>query len=377
MRVDIRDARALLSVSPVAISAYARGEGWTRLEPYGDHSDVYAADGLPEIIIPRTQRLGDYARVVATLIEIFANASERDELSIYRDLLTADRDVIRVRASESADGSLSVNQGVALISGARDMLLAAARSLYRYQPVYRADANKKANELVDGVRMGQTEQGSFVVTLLTDVVPPPMTPPAPDSNDYDVPDSRRMTKRLTEALYATRKTVESEVSGGGYLLADAVERGVSANLCEALDKMIHPFPTLDVGVFWAKTRPMKSNREVVRFAKADAPLLREAAAALRNREPYPDVQLRGMIERLDRSPSNADGSVTLRTTIEGRSVSVTALLKRTDYDIAIQAHQDKAMVVMKGRDNQDLERVGQRWRLLNPSVLHAIHQEGA
>ena len=311
--------------------------------------------------------------MVATLIEIFANASERDELSIYRDLLTADRDVIRARASESADGSLLVNQGVALISGARDMLLAAACSLHRPQSVYRAGANKEANELMNGVRMGQTEQGSFVVTLLTDVVPPPMTTLAPEHNDYDAPDSRRMTKRLTEALRAARKAIESEVGGGGYSLADAVERGVSANLCEALDKMIHPFPTLDVGVFWAKTRPMKSNREVVRFANADAPLLREAAATLRNREPYPDVQLHGMIDRLNRNPSDADGSVTLRTTVAGRNVSVTALLKRTDYDKAIQAHQDKAMVVMKG----DLERFGQRWRLLNPSVLHAIHQEGA
>ena len=125
------------------------------------------------------------------------------------------------------------------------------------------------------------------LTLLTDVAPPPMTTLAPNSNDYAAPDSRRMTKRLTESLRATRKAIENEVGGGGCPLADAVERGVSANLCEALDKMVRPFPTLDVGVSWAKTRPMKSNREVVRFANADAHLLREAAAALRNREPYP------------------------------------------------------------------------------------------
>ena len=368
MRVDIRDIHALQSVSPSALSAYARGEGWTRLESYGDYSDVYVADGLPEIILPKTQRLGDYARVVAILIEIFASASERDELSIYRDLLVADRDVIRVRASESADGSLSVNQGVALVSGARDMLLAAACSMQRPQPLYRAGANKEANELMDGVRMGQTEQGSFVVTLLTDVVPPPMSALLSDHDDYDVPISRRMTKRLTEALRATRKVVENEIGGDGYSVIHSVQRGVSANLCEALDRMLSPFQALDVGVAWAKTQPMESNREVIRFANADAPLLREAARTLRNREPHPDIRLYGMIDRLNRSPSDDDGVITLRTTVDGRKVSVIAMLKQTDYDIAIQIHQDKAMVVMDG----DLERVGQRWRLLNPRLIDII-----
>ena len=54
------------------ISAYVRALGWERSEAYGDHSDVYAADRLPEIILPRTQVLGDYANVVSQLIEIFA-----------------------------------------------------------------------------------------------------------------------------------------------------------------------------------------------------------------------------------------------------------------------------------------------------------------
>ena len=59
--------------------------------------------------------LGDYASVVAQLIEIFARVAERDELSLYNDLVTANRDVVRVRVGESDDGSLSMNAGVDLI----------------------------------------------------------------------------------------------------------------------------------------------------------------------------------------------------------------------------------------------------------------------
>jgi len=81
---------------------------------------------MPEVILPRTQRLGDYARIVSQLIKIFAKIAERDELSLYRDLVTADRDVVRVRITESDDGSLAVDQAVDLVGGSRDMLLAAA-----------------------------------------------------------------------------------------------------------------------------------------------------------------------------------------------------------------------------------------------------------
>ena len=75
MKTSIQDRDALLAllaVSPVALSAYARAEGWSKAEAYGDFSDIYVADGLPEIILPRTENLGDYADVVSTLIGIFA-----------------------------------------------------------------------------------------------------------------------------------------------------------------------------------------------------------------------------------------------------------------------------------------------------------------
>ena len=117
MRARIRDKEALMEISPAALSAYARAAGWARTESYGSHSDVYSAEELPEIILPRTQRLGDYAGVVSHLIEIFAKAVQKDEIALYRDLVTSDRDVIRIRTQESEDGSISAGDGVSLIRG--------------------------------------------------------------------------------------------------------------------------------------------------------------------------------------------------------------------------------------------------------------------
>ena len=88
MKVRIEDVEALRAVSPAALSAYARANGWVQGERYGDFSDFYRAEGLPEIILPRTQQLGDYANVVSRLIGIFAGV---DELTLYCDLVTSER----------------------------------------------------------------------------------------------------------------------------------------------------------------------------------------------------------------------------------------------------------------------------------------------
>jgi hypothetical protein len=87
MKAQILDAEALRSISPVALSAFARSEGWSKTEAFGTHADVYAGANRPEIVLPRTDRLADYPATVSRLIGIFAKYMDSDELAIYRDLV--------------------------------------------------------------------------------------------------------------------------------------------------------------------------------------------------------------------------------------------------------------------------------------------------
>ena len=91
--------------------------------------------------------------------------------------------------------------------------------------------------------------------------------------------------------------------------------GVSANLCEALVRLIEPFPTLEVGVSWARTRPLTVPATVVRFGRADAALLREAARSLRDGAPQPDVRLYGFVRLPKGAGADNDGTIRLSTEI--------------------------------------------------------------
>ena len=361
---------ALLAVAPAALSAYARSLGWTKSEQYGNHSDVYSSDELPEIILPRTQRLGDYASVVLQLIRHFSDATDMDLHSTYRDLVTADRDLIRVRApSDEDDGSIPVNDGVELVDGAHEMLLAAACSLPTPQPVYRAGANKRATEYLRRVRLGQTEHGSYVITLVSPaILPPTQGKLFSDESLYDDPFERQVTRRLADALVAVQSATERTVTGEFDAFSASVVLGVSANLCEALARLIDPVGTLDVSVSWARTYPRATGRDIVRFASGDVPILKEAARSFRSRSPEPDAQVFGIIWKLTRAKQETEGTITMHAPVGGEIRSITAVLSQLDYERAIQAHKTKSPVIASG----DLERVDQRWRLLNPRIEEII-----
>lgn len=242
---------ALLAVSPTALSIYARAAGWKRHDTYRAHSNIYIGEDRPVIIVPRTDHLGDYASVVADLIKTFADVGHQDETDVYHSLVATDRDVVRLRVGESEESSVKLSEGVSLIQGVRDMLLATACSLDESWTVYRTGANRKAKDLVSKIRLGQTDRGSFVVTLLMPTIPPPIPSLFPDESDQDMPVERQLTARLIKALTAVRVGAERTASGEEDAFSDAANNGVSANLCEALVEIIDSFPTLDVNVSWA------------------------------------------------------------------------------------------------------------------------------
>ncbi len=375
MKTLITDPTALRSITPAAMVAYALSEGWAKAESFGEHSDVYQRTGSPELILPGTDSLGDYPEVVSSILQILSGEEGRDELQLFRDLVGSDRDVIRVRAPEADDdGSVSIDAGVELVLQARDMLLAAACAAKEPRALYRAGKVKDAANYMERVRLGQTEQGSFIVTLLAPV------PPALDllsqgafwPIETEEPFDRKVTRTLAKALDASRRAAESAVRGNGMsAFQQAVSSGVNANMCEALATLIDKGKGLEVSVTWARTRPTPEKRKVVRFSESEGEIFREAAARFRSLEPRPDETLNAFVFALDRPQDSAEGKVSLKTFLDGQPVSIRATLPPEMYHRALGAHDAKQSVTVTG----DLKRAGQRWVLEYPRNLQVVQDD--
>jgi hypothetical protein len=374
-RAHIVDPNALREITPMGLRAYAEAQGWRRVEAFGEHSTVYALDKAPEVIVPATAAIADYAQVVSEIIAVFARVEERNELQIYHDLLTADQDVIRIRAPKAEDdGSVQLETGVDLVSRAHELLLSAACSASEPRAAYRAGSVREAAVYMSRVRLGQSERGSYVVTLLSPV-PPALDPPKQASfwpEMSDEPFERRVTRRLMQGLEAAREAIEKAALGQGFsVFENAVSRGVSANLCEAAANLIERGAGLDVSVTWACTRSTPVKRQQQRFLPPDGDVLKEAASRFRAREPQSDENLEGYIIKLSRPEDEPAGWATLRTLVGNRQVSVRVDLEKDLYEKAVEANKNQVAVSIKG----DLVRDGQRWLLKHPREFFYLQTE--
>ena len=273
------EVHAIDEVTPLALHAYLVAHGWRKGEPFGDESDVYLLDSDQgaEIVAPGTTTFADYSRRIAQIIKICAHVEQRPEPAVLRDLSLADVDLIRVRVRAAKDdGSIPIHSGVVLLTESRQLLLAAACSTTGPQRSYRAGRNRQASDYLETVRLGQTEQGSYVVSLLS-----PVSPALVDDEQVEFwPFARRVTKRLFTGLDAARDAVILVNRGGGIeVFEQRLEAGVSANLCAAAAHLIDEGDGLDVSISWALTHA-PSEPASVRFEPSDAGVLSAAARVL-------------------------------------------------------------------------------------------------
>jgi hypothetical protein len=370
-------AEVLAAVTPRALHAYLAAQGWRKVRVIGDKGDLYAQEGTPEILAPASDHFADYSVAMSQIVDILARTEDRDAQAVLRDLTIADVDLIRVRAHEAEeDGSISIARGVDLVQQSHDMLLAAACAAAQPKRAYRAGSNKEASDYMSTVRIGQTERGSFVLTLVSPVAPSlvandqqPTLWPEVEAEPF----ARKVTRQLIKALESAREAVALANRGAGIdAFEQRVASGISANLCAAVANLAKDGNGLDVSVAWALTRltPLRQSR--VDFTRADADILSEAATVLRDREPRPGERIEGQVTHLARGPDATDGQVTIKAAIDGRMSSIRADFGPDLYRQVADAHRDRLSVALEG----DLQREGQRWRLVNPRDLGVLPDDG-
>ena len=360
----------LQNITPDVLSAYLEGNGWEALKPYGDKGVIYASDakGGTEIIAPKTRQSSDYTLVLNQIIETLAKSEERDGLAVLRELSLANHDQVRLRMSNaSISDSISIDKGIDLLEQARILLRSAAYSALRPMPYFGAGGNRKqVSDYLKRVRLGQTEQGSFVVNLFS---------PLPSGFNRQIePFSRRVTNTLASGLHTARQAIdrgnrESRISTID-LFERGVQKGVSANLCDAVGKMIGQEEScqIDVSIRWAFTMPSAEEYPSISFSGLDVPVLEDASRVLKKLQLRPNKRIEGYVESLARGRSRRRGRVSIKVMMDGSMRSVSIDFTPSDYSRVVNAHDNRQAVSIVG----DLRYEGRGWTLDNPRDLVVI-----
>jgi hypothetical protein len=357
--------------SPTELAAYLRSKGWS-LEGVRASWAVFTK-GDDTIEVPQVDAARDYGRMVAMLLQDLEQTEGRAAGLIARDVKAATVDTIRLSLQGSAmrDGRIPLEAGMHAYEGARNLFLAAACSALDRRSVHPTRKPDRAVRVLDSARFGQTEVGSFVMTIEA-----PVAPALQQSfllPDWDPPLERRTSQLLAEALHATSEAIqESAATGDIAAFRSRAERGVSANLCDALVELLTgaKAEALEASFSYATHRPAPPRQRAVLRADVSQ-LLSEASKTLRAQASFTDYVIEGPITRLQSSEAGAGGTISVVCEVEGRRRAVSVELEGAGYVAALDAHKREQIVALTG----DLVSEAGRYRLMRARDLRAFDIE--
>jgi len=378
---QVTDPEFLSSIRSVDVQLYLRSRGWkpiaTTMQTEAVDWEFTGVDRSVEVTVPRNARWRDYARRVREVLAELSQLEGRSENAIAQDIQRASRDIIRMRAvvDNRTDGSIPLEDGSLLARSARSLMLAAACAAHEPRRAYGPRKPAPATEYLRGLSMGQTEVGSFVLTVLSPV-PPAFTQQTvlPFVDAAATPDhyNRRVTRTLSTALGAVTRATEASIATGDITpFDDAVAEGVSADLCESLG-ILHECATVSavsISVGWAPARPEPSQLPTSHEFTPDAiEYIGAAGRSLRERSPVDDFEMLGIVIAIDRPSDAFAGVATVLTDVDGNPRKVRIAVFGEDWTKAHDAMKLGLLLSCRG----ELTREGKHYELRNPRSISAI-----
>lgn len=360
-------------VNPADLISYLKAKGWTQKKSIFSSSLIWtqknAQNAEFEILVPLETNFVDYALRISETLDVLEAFEDRSAAAIYQNLINSSADVIRIRgqSSKTFNGTLPLNDSVFLLSASRDLITAAACSTILPKANYPTRKPDKVVEFMDKVQFDHTEKGSFIITISTKI--PPILK-VPETNDDTIfveePFERRVMMNLVLALEACREASKKAlVSSDINSFETAIEKGVSANLCEAIVGISNSCGNehLDISMEWSLGRPAPQYApNKIEFNKDFLPFISEAARTFKETKPIEEFELRGVVIKLTRKDRKKSGEITVFGLLEGQQRKVNIKLEKPIYDIAIKAHQEGIPISCIG----ELKKQGNIYFLMKP-----------
>ena len=369
MNVHIRDSAALSRITPPLLSRYLEIHGWAREETWRGRITVWSTEHNErrhQILMPLMELSDTYAVRISEAVSTLAEIEDRSQLEVYYEVTAGGADVIRLRTL-NGDGTdrRSLSESAKLLHDARDLVASAARAAERPgQPVYRGRLSGVVTQYIDGIHpLPGYETGGDLI--LHSRVPPDYEEQADMGDSFYQPFARQAALALESGLREVGNTVPKVLGGGAgiSLFEKAAQRGVSANMCDAVAELVGDQHGIEISLLWATVRPSEASDGHFAFAESSADVLTEGARWLRRNSPFLDARVTGEIVRLDReSQEEFDGRAGVLYELDGRPVVLNVQFDPMDRNNVLKAFRDGVEVSVDG----DVHRDGRRYILRNP-----------
>ncbi len=340
---------------PTQLRGYLISHGWREESSIRDIASVWRRPEFDkkdfEILQPEDKSIRDFSDRVLDMLQVLSEFEKRTVEDVFRDISNYFSDLIRIRISHDdvKNGSIPLDDGVLLIEKAKDLLASATLSTLSKKKYFIGSRPPDVIDFMDKARLGQTEIGSYVINIIAPL-------DSQENKDEELLErlsfSRIVTTTLDKGLSAISSTIDNFKRNNNFSVFDeAVEKGVSANLCDALIGLTGEKQSRDVNISisFSKYEQQEEELKIEHFFKPDiVPYLKKASEYLKENYVIPNVTISGFVKKLDRGKDKVYGLVTVTAVVEDRERNVTFELSGTDYLNAIHAHENKQVVQCTG-----------------------------
>lgn len=338
-------------VSPEQLEAYLQNAHWIQTGKLRSVATIWnRQDDLDaEVVLPLSRSVKDYVPRLRDALAAVASFERRGVLDVISDIGRMFANVITVRVihADTDDGTIPINDGVLLITKAKDLLSAAAQSIYAKQKHFTGKPTPDAKEYVDTLLLGQTEIGSYVVNVIAPVQGGPMAPGGTES----VPLAKAVTLNLVTGLEALERASERyQETGSLREFETTIVQGASANMCDALLGFsgVKRNRAFEIKVSPSEGPMFETEARTFKFDAPRVEILGKASSFFKDDYVLTGRTLTGYVTKLSKPKEDEAGTIMLDTQFDDLNRKVRIELDKDDYHTAVIAHDTKQYVQCNG-----------------------------
>lgn len=332
----------------------------------GDHqsSDAHGTPSVNRtIVVPLDMGAPDYHDLMADALESLRwLPSPSARYTWLSRLTTSPTDQVSfAKETRAPKGWIQWDEGESLISAARGVLMAGAKSAREPLSYFGNKHGQFANRFLDEVMMGQTAVGSYVVRAY---VPTDAAIPLKGSkeslegmlfSDSDALNSREVSEAVVQTLSNTVEALNHFNNRESLSAFTDAALGLSYESVTAVKRLAENSDAANVIVSWDEGRaPTSTAESEFTFDASHVPILERAAHALVAPQPQREATAEGRVHLLSRDDADGPGVVGI-TTLDGTPAKKLRVhLGSEDYHRALGAHDLGSLVQVAG----NLEREG-------------------
>lgn len=357
------------NISHEKLQTYLMQTGWEHSSDINDiasvwHRPVSDRKDDMEVIIPSNVGLVDYIYRIFDAVKVLASFESKPIQDIARTItgFFADAVSVRVIHSDVSDGTIPIEDGIALNQRAKELLTYAALSTHAKRRSFSGAKPAETSAYIDSLRLGQTSIGSYIVNVLA-----PISLPSAQQSLMPVSSLARV---VTDTLIASLNALDTaseifERNNDVGVFDSTIEQGVSANLCDALVGLsgTNQKREFEILVSPSQQDPIEEVNLKFNFTHKKIESIAKASEHFKENFIVENLLIEGFVKRLDRPKSHEIGTVVIETKINGADKHVTVELSSDDYLKAVTAHRAKSLIECRG----DLHVTSRTAKLLNPS----------